>query len=519
MAIGSLSLLLHAHLPYIRHPELNHAIEEDWLFEAISNCYLPLIEMLERLQADGIRTPICLSISPTLASMLGDSLLQGRYFSYLERQLVLAESLLGSQSTLDREAKSRLRWYSKRIEQTLNGYQQRQGNLLGALKTLADSGAVELITTAATHPLLPLLQGHPEAISQQLKVAAASHRDTFGQEPTGFWLPECGYDPALRPMLAAAGFEYTVLDASALQEEPEKLHSAVELGEGLVAFTRHDELSKLVWDSQTGYPGHPSYREFHLDLCHQLTLEQLSPFLPYSEVATPTGFKLHAVSQKGQAKAYYDLQAAQAQVAQDAEHFITQLVDQLGREGFNQPTGQAPLFLLPFDAELFGHWWFEGIDWLESVLRQLGSMGRMISCTTPSAHLEQQPPRSITQASPSTWGVHGDNSTWLNPQTAWIYPLLDQALSRLSTLQAQLNDPTPLEQRLFDHAQRCSMLAQASDWPFLIHHRVHAPYAEGRVKSYLARLHHLLDQWEAGEIVERELEILESLDPIFPHMA
>ncbi|MDO9139894.1 MAG: DUF1957 domain-containing protein, partial [Methylobacter sp.] len=206
--LGFLSIVLHAHLPYVRHPEHERFFEENWLFEAITECYLPLLGVLERLEHDNIDYRLTLSLSPTLIAMLHDGLLQARYLAYLQSRLELAEKEI-VRTRKQPEYRKLARLYRRFFLHTLNTYQQRyRGDLLAAFKQHQATGKLELITTAATHGFLPLLNVSETAVRNQINTGVATFKAHFGVAPNGFWLPECGYYPGLENALADASIGY-----------------------------------------------------------------------------------------------------------------------------------------------------------------------------------------------------------------------------------------------------------------------------------------------------------------------
>ncbi len=270
MPRGYLALLLHAHLPYVRHPEHAVFLEENWLFEAITETYIPLLQAFERLHGSGIPFRLTLSLSPTLISMLQDELLQQRYLAHLQKQIrtgpagepaqtcgpahpgpggALSAAVPGDRSALPGDLSGR----------------SDQG-----LQTLQQNGRLELITTAATHGFLPLLRVEPAAVQAQLAVAAATFEATFGQPAPGIWLPECGYYPGLEEALAEQGFRYFMVDSHGLMNASERpwhgVAAPLACPNGVAAFARDPESSRQVWSAQEGYPGDSWYREFHRDL-------------------------------------------------------------------------------------------------------------------------------------------------------------------------------------------------------------------------------------------------------------
>jgi hypothetical protein len=199
---GYLSLVLHAHLPFVRHPEHEKFLEEEWLFEAVTETYLPLLEVLEGWRRDGMDTRLTLCLSPTLCAMLRDPLLQDRYVRHLNGLIELAEKEV-HRTYWDRAYHGLALFYHERFQRLRDRYFNYGRDLVGAFAGFQNAGTLEIITTAATHGLLPLLAGHPPSIRGQILTARDHYRECFGRNPRGIWLPECAYvdreaAPALR---------------------------------------------------------------------------------------------------------------------------------------------------------------------------------------------------------------------------------------------------------------------------------------------------------------------------------
>ena len=212
-AKGYLAIVLHAHLPYVRHPEHEDSLEENWLYEAITDTYIPILTVLEDLVRDGVDFRLTLSLTPTLSSMLLDPLLQNRY----ERRLTNLLDLAGKEiaRTQAKPALNRLaRMYHGRLERISDAYFHRYGkDLVRAFGNLQARGKVEIIASAATHGYLPVLSVNPAAVRAQVRVGVDHYRRLFGQRPRGFWLPECAYFPGVDNLLEEQGIRYTILEA------------------------------------------------------------------------------------------------------------------------------------------------------------------------------------------------------------------------------------------------------------------------------------------------------------------
>ena len=281
MSGGQLLLLLHAHLPYVRHPEQERSLEERWLFETITECYLPLLSRLEALVDAGVEYRITLSLSPPLVSMWQDSLLRERYCRHLGEMIELAEREM-LRTRQDPQLSALARYYRDRFRQARDQYERNYGkDILGAWLRLADAGRVELITTGATHGFLPLLRHGPGAVRAQLRVAGDFFEGYAGRRATGVWLPECGYFPGLEDEMAAAGFRYFFVEAHGLlRAAPRPRHGTLAplaCANGVAAFGRDPDCSREVWSRERGFPGHPAYREFHRDIGYELDPAALGP--------------------------------------------------------------------------------------------------------------------------------------------------------------------------------------------------------------------------------------------------
>ena len=511
---GYLSILLHAHLPFIRHPEHAEFLEERWLFEALSECYLPLIDALGRLEADGVPGRIALSISPALGAMLGDELLRARYRRHLDRLLELAErEVVLTRGGAEEEVARFHRDWLRRIDAL---YASLGGDLLAAFRRLRDAGRIELLTTTATHGFLPLLKTHAPAVRAQLAVGAEFFRRAFGMT-RGLWLPECAFYPGLESALRGQGFGWFVVDTHGLLHATQRprhgVLAPIACPNGVAAFARDPESSRQVWSAQEGYPGDYFYREFHRDLGHVRPLAHLGDAIPGGTLRVPTGLKYWRVTGREE-KALYEPARALERVREHARHFVECRLAQVARAapGMAEP----PLVLSPYDAELFGHWWFEGPQFLEQVLRRAAAAG--LEAITPSDYLDRHP--RVQRATPgaSSWGWQGYNECWLNGGTEWIYPHLHQAARVLTQLADRwAGEPEgTVRARSLNQAARSLLLAQASDWPFLIKCGTAVEYAERRVREQLARFHRLTAMVAADALDGRTLAALEAMDNLFP---
>lgn len=516
---GFLNIILHAHLPYVRHPEHDSFFEENWLFEAMTECYLPLIGVLDRLQADDVDYRLTLSLSPTLMAMLRDDLLQGRFLKYLQGRLELAEKEIvrtGKQPDYQKLA----RLYRRSFRAALSTYQDRyQGDLLGAFKKHQATGKLDLITTAATHGFLPLLNVSETAVRNQINTGIAAFKANFGFAPSGFWLPECGYYPGLESALHDAGVQYFFVDShGVLEASPlpvNGVYAPIACANGVAAFARDPESSKQVWSAKEGYPGDADYREYYSDIGFELDLDYIGPYILDGKTRINTGIKYQRVT-GGEPKAIYDPRRAKAKARQHAQDFIDKRQQQIAR--LSAAMDRPPMIVAPYDAELFGHWWFEGPYWLECVLRLAAEKSSAVGLAGCSDYLNRQPAPQIAAPAASTWGDQGYSAYWINESNGWIYPLLHKAEQELEKVARDVKGLalTPLQTRALNQAARSILLAQASDWPFIMKSGTTTDYANKRITDHLARFNYLHDSFRKNRINERYLLALEVMDNIFP---
>ena len=359
MPNGYLCLVLHAHLPFVRHPEHAHFLEENWLFEAITETYIPLLNSFERLAQEGVAYRLTLSLSPTLMTMLADELLCQRYIAHLHRLIELSGKEIQrtrKQPQIQKLARLYRRWYTQTLDDFQNHY---HGQLIPAFARLQQQGLLEIITCSATHGFLQLLQQDPGAVHAQLQIASDYYQRTFDRPAPGIWLPECSYYPGLEEQLKRCGFKYFFVETHAIHNasvKPVYSHLApISCDNGIVAFGRDPEASEQVWSSEQGYPGDSDYREFHRDIGFELDIDYLTPYLPNPPHRSQTGLKYHSISDRNSDdKNIYQPREARLKAQQHAEHFLHTLITQIDK--LDKFMDRPPIIVAPYDAELFGHW-------------------------------------------------------------------------------------------------------------------------------------------------------------------
>jgi 1,4-alpha-glucan branching enzyme len=521
MPRGYLLLVLHAHLPYVRHPEYDRFLEERWFFEAVAETYVPLIKFFDRLRDE--RTPfrLTLSVSPPLANMMEDPLLRDRCRQHLELTLRLAEC--ECERTKDwPEVNFLAQMYRRLYQEALWVFVDRCNTcLLDALREHERGGRLELITCAGTHGYLPLLNSEPTSVRAQVQTAVREHERLFGKKPRGMWVPECAFYPGLDQVLADAGIRYFLVDAHAIEHaEPRPLFGVsapLYTPSGVAAFGRHPATSKLVWSNRIGYPADFNYREYYRDIGFDLDQAYMEPFQYAKGVRTQTGIKYHRVTGPTQDKHLYNPEWARESAEKHAKDFVARCRDQAAHASSRMPF--PAVLVSPYDAELFGHWWFEGPQWIYYVLKEMSYQSDLV-LASPGDYLKAHPIQQKGMPGPSSWGRNGYGEHWVNTKTEWLWRPLHEAAVRMTQVVQRYPERKPgtLEDRVLTQAGRELMLAQSSDWPFIITNGTTEEYAKRRFNDHLNRFHHLLNSLEWGQIDTTKLEALEYMDAIFPEM-
>jgi len=514
---GYLAIVLHTHLPYVRHPEHENFLEEDWLYEAITETYIPLIEVFERLLDDNVNFRLTMSLTPTLISMLSDSLLQERYLKHINSLIELAHKEV-ERTRWQGEFNNLANMYLARFYQARNIFEKYGRNLNNAFKAFQDAGRIEIITCGATHGYFPLMDVSRASIRAQVKVAAGHYERTFGRRPLGIWLPECGYYPGYDEILKEAGIKYFFSDAHGILHGVPRpkygVFAPVYCKSGVACFARDLESSKQVWSSIEGYPGDYSYREFYRDIGFDLDYEYIRPYIHPDGVRINTGIKYYRITGNTDNKRPYIPHLAREKAAEHAGNFMFNRQKQV--EYLFDLLQKKPIIVSPYDAELYGHWWYEGPMWLDFLIRKIAFDQDTISLVTPSQYLTENPRNQVITPSGSSWGWKGYNEMWLQGSNDWIYRHLDIASLRMTELAAKFSNTNGILKRALNQALRELLLAQSSDWAFIMGTGTHTSYAVKRTKDHILRFNRLYEDIKSNSIDEAWLSDIEYKDNIFP---
>ena len=510
------TLVLHSHIPYVvGHGTWPHGM--DWLYEAVAESYLPLLGVFRRLADQGLSPRVTIGFTPVLAEQLRTPGFVEGFGAYLQMKLDVArhdqehfqrtgEAMLASLAVRWRT------WYEGIAVQFL---EESRGDIIGGFKALQDEGHIEILTSAATHAYFPLLS-RDESISRQVRQGRLTYRKHFGREAEGFWLPECAFRPGyawtpplgpprtadrkgLDVLLGEEGLDHFFIPAHLLQggtargvyeerfpalrslwdkayrrevvtgqhvRSAQSPYGAYRAEPSALSFLARDDISgRQVWSRDMGYPGDGAYLEFHK--------KHFPGGLRYWRVTSP-GADLAL-------KAPYDPEKIGETLESHASHFVELLNETLRDEGRTVVTAL-------FDTELFGHWWFEGPEWLSLVLRKLDQ--GPVRAVTSGQCLKKLVPRESVSLSEGSWGEGGFHAVWLNKDTAWIWEKVYEIEERTARLDRKVTGRAP---RLAKQLMREKFLLESSDWPFLISTGTARDYAEHRAAEHFDRARTLAD--------------------------
>src|SRR3989338_5146158 len=520
MPKGYLAIVLHAHLPFVRHPEHEDFLEEDWFFEAITETYIPLIKAFDHLVRNGVDFRLTISISPTLMSMFMDEHLQNKYIRHINKLIEL------SWKEIDRT-----RWgpsFLKLAHMYHNGFlecrrvfvDEYKKDLNNAFKHFQDLGKIEVITCGATHGYFPLMEvERPASVRAQVKVAADLYRKVYGKTPLGMWLPECGYNPGDEEALKEEGIKYFFVDTHGILFGTPRprfgVFSPYLCKNGVAVFGRDTESSKAVWSAIEGYPGDYDYREFYRDIGFDLDYDYIRPYINADGVRINTGIKYYRITGEKNNKEPYLPDRARDTAASHAGNFMFNREKQV-EHLVGQMADRLPLITAPYDAELFGHWWYEGPLWLDYLIRKIRYDQDTIALTTPGEYLKKYKRYQVITPSFSSWGWKGDSEVWLEGSNDWIYRHLHKMVERMVEAARSNKNAKGLLLRALNQMARELLLAQSSDWAFIMKTGSHVPYAVARFKEHAEHFTELYEEGNEGSLYEEYIKRREDKYTIFP---
>ncbi|MBQ3834176.1 MAG: DUF1957 domain-containing protein [Elusimicrobia bacterium] len=510
---------LHAHLPFVRHPDYPDFLEEDWLYEAITETYIPLLSIFENFVQDNINFALTMTITPSLANMLADPLLQSRYYAKLNKLIELSEKEVIR--TTDSQYHQAALMYEQKFKTCKHIWEKYHGNILTGFKNLQDMGKIEIITCCATHGFLPLMTNET-AQRAQIKIAVKDYEKHFGRKPRGIWLAECAYTYGVEKFLKEEGIRFFFLESHGILYATPRpkygVFAPIYCPNGVAVFSRDMETAHQVWSADSGYPGDPDYREFYRDLAYDLDYDYIRPYLHSDGVRRNIGVKYCRITGKVplNEKQPYNPQWADNKARMHAENFVFNRTKQI--EYLSGIMQKEPVVVSMYDAELFGHWWFEGPNFINYIFRTIQNTNACFKPITPIQYLDMFPTNQVCQPSPSSWGDKGYFEVWLNGKNDWIYKHLHMAADRMVEIATANKDAQGLKLRLLNQAARELVLAQSSDWAFIMTTGTMVEYAEKRTKEHIYNFTTLYNQIKNNSIDEGFLSNLEYRDNIFPEI-
>jgi 1,4-alpha-glucan branching enzyme len=522
MPHGFLAFVLHAHLPFVRHPEHARHLEERWFYEALIECYLPLVEAFDRMAEEGIPFALTMSVTPPLASMMKDELLRQRFHEHLERVERLTDKEMRRLWGDERFAPVAT-FYREHIARMRAVWDRHRGDVVAALVRHWDAGRLELLTCSATHCYLPGMLAAREGIRPQLELGVRGFERIVGRQPLGAWLAECAYHPSFDDEIARAGIRFTILDTHGLlharPRPPFGVHAPIVSPSGVAFFGRDVESSKQVWSRDEGYPGDAYYREFYRDIGFDLPESELQGEIAADGSRLMTGLKYFRITGKDVEKEPYQPGVAAQKAREHAENFVFNRTAQIRYLASTMP--EPPIVVAPYDAELYGHWWFEGPMFLEAVFRNLHETGGTVEAITLRHYLERNPVCAQATPSASSWGAGGYGEVWVGHEAAWMWRHVHHATRYAKWLVQRYGDAQEARGEALDQLLRELLLLQSSDWPFIVKTGTATRYAEARFRSHVHRLRHLGHLVESGAIAppdEAWLSDLKSRDNFLGQM-
>jgi len=513
----AISFVLEAHLPLVREfnkeDDFSQAGEEGRFFETVSETFLPLLEVLTRLENDHVPFRLGLAISPIMCYMLNDEHLQKKYLAYVDKQIEFGEKELERTAGDSELNKLAQKYYDQIVDRRIAYTERYEQKLLKAFDFFRRKGKVEIIASCATHAFLPFLSHNSESLQAQMEIPVSGYRRHFGSCPQGFWLPELGWTSALEPYLRAYNYTYTIVDSHGLlfgNPLPNKgcfFPAKTPNGTFILArdFNAVREMEKISSDE--------SYRNNGRDVGYELSPEIVSRFLSVEGERRKTGYKYWSRTQN----AVYNPQKASDKVVEYAREFLENTTARL--EEAAKHMEETPISVYAHNADFFGRFWHEGPQFLEALFRMAAGY-RELQFKTPSEYIFKQNLSSLQTVSPefSSSGVNGYAETWLDVSNDWIYRHLYRSMERMTELAERFPDESGLKERALNQAAREVLLAQDSDWPSFLHRQDSTEYARSQAENALRSFTTIYEALGSNYISTEWLTTLERKHSIFPNI-
>jgi len=535
------SLVLNAHLPYVREyadsglpcdlfdeekeekPEscetgqdqeipVPSSVEESRFFEAVSETYLPLLGVFDRLEGAHIPFRLGISLSPVLGQMFCDDYLIKKYVSHLERQIEFGRHEVERLEGRDECALAQ-HYFDQAVERHAAFTIRYDRDILKAFDHYHKKGRIELIAAPATNAFLPFLCRYPEAVRAQMETALAFYRYALEFSPKGFWPGELGWTKDLSSYIYSYGINYTIVNSHGLlfgKPPPSRgTFYPVKTEEGLFVLACDYSASAIVSGMQKEGP----YRDNDRDAAEEPENREINPFIAKNGEKYHSGYKYR---QKGN-DMLYDPAAAKSRMQEQARELLEKLNDRLSAASSYMK--ETPISLCAFNADSFGRQWHGGSHFIESLFR-LAAGYRELQFMTPSEYLFQQPISAIEESHPefSSWGDNGYAEPWLDSSNDWVYRHIHHSIGRMVELADRFTEDSSLKERALNQAAREILLAQASDWPALLYREESAEYAKKQIESALQNFTIIDESLGRSHISAEWLTGLECRHNIFPNI-
>lgn len=513
------SLVLHLvlHQAYFRDINNSEADNNQILFNAISQVYLPLLNMFANLESDGINFKIGLTITPTLCTLLTDPVVQMSYIEWLDKLILLGEAEIKkheSNPELLELAKEYLRRCKRNKRDFVETFNQ---DILSKFSYYAHKGNIELFATAATNCFLPHYIDLKEAIHAQVEAGLIAHKSFFNLAPEGFWLPNLGYTPGLEQILRSYGLNYSIIETHGLlfSSPPSKngIFSPVR-SENSFAFFARDPFAENEITGPEGYMQDPVYRNEGNDIGFDSDIEELAALLEKSQERVSTGYKYFAKNTSDTEGKYYDIAAAQEKISQDAKDFLEKKTALL-EEAAKLSSDEAVSLVCAFDGSLFGEKWFEGIDWLESFFRQANKQ-ESINIENCSDLAKNQFTLQYVQAYHSAASGFGYGEDLVDNSNEWMVRYVHKSTERMIDLAQRFTEDSGLKARALNLAAKEILLAQSSDWPSMLQNKNYPDIAKEAFSQNISSFATVFESLGSNNTSTEWLTNTEKAHQIFP---
>ena len=523
--LGHLCIVLHGHLPYVLHHG-SYPHGEAWLYEAAAETYLPLLDMIGEAALNKARPALTVGLTPVLLEQLAHDRFKRGFVTYLNER---RERAISDRKEFEGKNEMHFAYLAKQWEEwfthSLEVFRRIRQDIPAEFAMRRAEGHIQILTSNATHAYMPLIL-NDEMLAAQMSLGTFTTEKHLGFRAKGMWLPECAYRPTwehwqpsvlydneryrpgIEKFIARAGVDHffvdthlvtgchplgimqdgkfqgvpaeqaawdnrgwrNVLEPVGVQSEPAPAN--------VWAFARHPHVSEQVWSGSIGYPGAGQYLEFHR--------KHGERGLRYHKIT-------HNKAPLSNKDPYYPDDVA-GKIFEHAGHFGNVVRGVL--QDYRNKTGRTGTVVAPFDAELFGHWWFEGIRFLRDVILTLNS-SEDIKLVTVEEALAQNPRDKVVRMPEGSWGEKGNHSVWINDKNKWMWEIEYRAegslLKAIHELPWRQNSEV---KQLLEHAARQLVLLQASDWPFVVHTQGATDYGIQRMAGHSTNFNQAIEMAE-----------------------